>query len=124
LLCIAAIFAVFSYTLVNYTEIQNRDRYNDDTMQVYARCEADKWANISIRTPIEDVQNIQCISLNHGMFTESGLVLGDLSKGSNDICSFEAKEKIDFPPRFEIKYNNGQTIRTACESGWILDLRD
>ncbi len=118
-LCISAIVGVFSFTALNYEQMQNYGRHDTD-ISAYARCEVDKWATVSIESYKEDLQNVQCVSLNDGLFKESTVDLGDLSKGSRDVCPFEATDTIDTPQRFEIRYNDDKTLRTACESGWIL----
>ena len=57
-LCISAIFAVFSYTAVNYQEFQNQRTYDDrDTdIRSYARCEIGTWATVTVESYKEDVQ--------------------------------------------------------------------
>ena len=121
-LCLAGIVGVFSFAALNYSQIQEHERYDDrPEIHAYARCEVEKWATVSIESHRTGIQNVQCISLNDGLFKESTIVLGDLGKGSQDVCYFEAVEKIDVPPRFEIKYDNGKTLRTSCDRGWVLD---
>ena len=120
-LCISAIFGVLSYALLNYEQINDHDRYRSADLQSYARCEVAKWVTVSIESYKADLHDVQCVSLNDGLFKESMIELGNISKGSRDVCAFEAEEKITVPPRFEIRYNDGKTFRTACESGWILE---
>ncbi len=120
-LCMSAIFGVASFTALNYVQIKDQDnRYGSD-IQAYARCEIETWATISIESHKEDLKNVQCVSLNDGLFKEPIVELGDLSKGSRDVCAFEAENTINTPPRFEIRYNEDKTLRTACERGWILE---
>ncbi|MEX0861118.1 hypothetical protein [Nitrosopumilus sp.] len=121
-LCISAIFGVASFTALNYTQMKDYDnnRYRSD-IQAYARCEVDKWATVSVESYKEDLQNVQCVSLNDGLFKEPIVELGDISKGSRDVCAFEAQNTINAPPRFEIRYNGDKIFKTACESGWILE---
>ncbi len=121
-LCISAIFGVLSFTALNYAQMKDYDnnRYGPD-VQAYARCEIDKWVTVSIESYKEDMRNVQCVSLNDGLFKESTVELGDLSPGSRDVCTFEAEDAINVPPRFEIRYNDDKTFRTACERGWILE---
>ena len=121
-LCIAAILGVFSFAGLNYVQMKDYDnnRYGPN-IQAYARCEIGTWATVTIESYKEDLQDVQCVSLNDGLFKESTMELGDLSKGSRDVCAFEAEDTINVPPRFEIRYNNGETFRTACERGWILE---
>ena len=122
-LCLAAIVGVFSFAALNYSQIQQENYYRDrdSGLQVYARCEIDKWATISVEAYLEDLKDVKCTSLNDGMFKDPVLILGDISKGSRDVCAFEANDSIDAPPRFEISYNDGKTSKTICENGWRLD---
>ena len=120
-LCISAIFAVSSYTFLNYEQISDYNSYRSHDIQSYARCEVAKWVTVTVESYKEDLHGVQCVSLNDDLFKESTVELGDLSKGSRDVCAFEAEEKITVPPRFEIRYNDGKTFRTACENGWILE---
>ena len=103
--------------------MQREDVYLDREpgLQVRPTCEIDKWATITIEAYREDLKDVQCVSLNDGMFKDSTMLLGDISKGSQDICAFEANELIDAPPRFEIRYNDGKISKTVCNRGWILD---
>ena len=122
-LCLAAIVGVLSFAALNVTQIQQDNYYRDrdSGLQVHARCEIGTWATISIEPHREDLKDVQCVSLNDGMFKEPVLILGDISVGSQDICAFEANESIDAPPRFEIRYNDGKTSKTMCERGWLLN---
>jgi len=119
-LCIAAIIGVFGYVGMTYNEINNNQRYERD-LEAYARCETSTFASINIETYRTDLKNVSCTSLDPGLFINEVVVLGDMNKGSNDICTFKATEKINVPARFEIKYNDGQVIKKACERGWILE---
>ena len=122
-LCLAAIVGVLSFAALNYTQIQqeNYHRERGSILQVNARCDIGTWAIVSIEAYREDLKDVQCVSLNDGMFKDPVLILGDIDVGSRDICAFEANEKIDAPPRFEITYNDGKTAKTMCERGWQLD---
>ena len=121
-LCLAAIVGVLSFAALNYTEIQQENYYHDreSGLHAYARCELSKYVTINIETNDSDLKNVSCTSLNPGLFEPEKIVLGDMSKGSNDVCSFKALEDITEPARFEIKYNNGQVMKKACDTGWTL----
>jgi len=121
-LCVSAIFGVGSFTALNYVQMKDYDNNRQGSdIRAYARCEIGTWATVSIEPQKEDLRNVQCVSLNDGLFKEPIVELGDISKDSMDVCAFEAENTINVPPRFEIRYNDDKTFRTACERGWILE---
>jgi len=66
-LCIAAILGVFSFAALNYVQMKDYDnnRYGPN-IQANARCEIGTWATVSIESYKENLQNVQCVSLNDG----------------------------------------------------------
>ena len=117
-LCIAAIFGIGSFVYLDY---YRETRYDDrNLLDAYARCEGGNTAVIVLRTNMASISNVTCKSLDEGLFAEDLVEIGYLGKGSQDVCVFVSDDKLAQPPRFEIRFNEGQTMRASCENGWIL----
>lgn len=62
----------------------------------------------------ENIRNVKCVALDKEFFTESEIVIGDLSKNDEDVCRFKFSKNTIAPLRFEVWYN-GKVKREVCE---------
>ena len=72
-------------------------------------------ANIFIEAG-ENLQNVKCIALDKELFSSPEIYVGELSRGSKDVCRFELKANASMPLRFEVLYN-GKSQREVCQQG-------
>jgi len=86
-------------------------------ISVWSECEG-TYANVFIGAN-EDIKDIKCTALDTEFFTETEIFIGDLSRGSEDVCKFKLKEDTKEPLRFEVLYN-GKSIREVCD--WEHDI--
>lgn len=64
----------------------------------------------------QDLKNTGCIALDSGLFSPDKIELGDLSKGSRDVCRFSMDADVSMPLRFDVLYN-GRSQRIVCQPG-------
>lgn len=62
----------------------------------------------------EDLKNVKCVALDKEFFTNSEIVIGDLSKNDEEVCRFKLSKGTTDPLRFEVWYND-KVKREVCE---------
>ena len=84
--------------------------------RIYSKCENES-ANVFIGAN-KDLKNVKCLALDKELFINPEIIIGDLSKNSEDVCIFEltqgASKPSKKPLRFEVWYN-GKAEREVCE---------
>ena len=91
-------------------------QFGETPARIYSRCENES-ANVFIGAN-ENLKNVKCLALDKELFINPEIIIGDLSKNSEDVCIFElsqdASKPLKKPLRFEIWYN-GIAKREVCE---------
>ncbi len=62
----------------------------------------------------DDIRDIKCVALDKEFFNDTEIVIGDLSKGDEDVCRFRLSKNTPDPLRFEVWYN-GRVQREVCK---------
>ena len=81
-------------------------------VNIYSQCQ-NETANIFIGAN-EDLKNVKCRGLDSLFFSETEIIIGDLSTDDEDVCRFKLIKQNSEPLRFEIEYN-GKIEREVCE---------
>ena len=87
-------------------------RFGESPAYIHSRCEDDS-ANVFIGAN-KDLKDVKCVALDKEFFAEPEVVIGDLSKGDEDVCRFKVSGNVTEPLRFEVWYN-GKVQREVCE---------
>lgn len=100
---LAVIFFLKIFILWGFFETQ---------VNIWSECRNDS-ANVFIGAN-ENLKNVKCVALDKEFFTNSEIIIGDLSKNDEDVCRFRLSRNTTEPLRFEVWYNN-KIKREVCE---------
>ena len=113
---IAGLCIVFTILILAFFVKAYVFQFGETSARIYSNCENES-ANVFIGAN-KDLKNVKCLALDKELFINPEIIIGDLSKNSEDVCIFEltqgASKPSKKPLRFEIWYN-GKAEREVCE---------
>ncbi|MAF36794.1 hypothetical protein CL622_06780 [archaeon] len=107
--CLVLGLSVLTFTMNSLFFFNN---FGPSPISTWSEC-TDNSANIFISAN-EDLKDVKCVALDHDLFIDPDIVIGDLSQEDEDVCRLKLAQTTDDPLRFEVWYN-GQVRREVCD---------
>jgi len=111
-LCCTIAFWIAALFLILFSSMIGSWLQPNAPLYISSECRNES-ANVFV-TATENLNRVKCVALDKDSVVNPEISIGDLSKGSKDVCRFKLSKTTSDPLRFEVLYN-GKIMRDACQ---------